>query len=114
MPHIIVEHSRLGTTSEQLETVCRALYEAFAAHGAIPHPETLKIRTVAADHLYFASGHTTYAHATIWLLPGRTDEIKRDLAEMTCRVMHDALPDLGHLSADCQDLGAGYSKMTRD
>lgn len=114
MPHIIVEHSRTGAQPEQLATLCTALYDAFAAHDDIPRPETLKIRTVAADHWHLASGHATYAHATIWLLPGRTDAAKTSLAQLACTVMEGILPQIEHFSADCQDLSAGYSKLTRD
>lgn len=111
MPHIIIEHSRTGTTAQGLAVLCKSMYDVFAAHDQIPRPETLKIRTVAADHHYFASGHSTYAHATIWLLPGRDAQAKTQLSELACSVMHDTLPDVAHFSADCQDLSAGYSKQ---
>lgn len=114
MPHIIVDHSRQGASADHLEVLCTALYDAFAAHNDIPHPQTLKIRTIAADHWHLASGHSTYAHATIWLLPGRTDAAKTSLAQLACTVMAGALPELEHFSADCQDLSAGYSKLTRE
>ncbi len=114
MPHIIIEHSRTGTTAEELAALCKSMYDAFAAHDQIPRPETLKIRTVVADHHYFASGHSSYAHATVWLLAGRDTTAKTQLAELACTVMHECLPNVDHFSTDCQDLSAGYSKLIRE
>lgn len=113
MPHLIIEHSGAGTSDGELAALTHALYVAFANHPLVPNPETLKIRTLAAGHLYFASGHDSFAHAHIHILPGRSDAGKRELAELACRVMMAALPQVGHFSADCIELGPGYTKISR-
>jgi len=54
MPHIIVEHSKGAV---DLQALCTAIFEALAAHPAIPKPETLKLRTVEAGaHLLGTRG----------------------------------------------------------
>lgn len=106
MPHVIIEHS---TGVEGLPALCAAIFDALAAHSAIPRPETLKLRTFeAGTHLLGTRGQS-FAHATLRLLPGRDADTKSDLVQVILGVMAEMLPDVHSLSVDLADLDPAYA-----
>ncbi|WP_113913146.1 5-carboxymethyl-2-hydroxymuconate Delta-isomerase [Roseovarius dicentrarchi] len=110
MPHVVIEHSPDAASPIVLQQLCSALFEALAAHPAIPRPEALKLRTLQSGvHLQGTAGQS-YAHATLMLLPGRDADTRSDLAQTILRVMAEALPQVHSLSVDLSDLDAAYAK----
>ncbi len=107
MPHITIEH---GGVTADLQRVCDAVFGALAAHGAIPHPESLKVRALACDAHRIGTEPGSFAHAHLALLPGRSEAVKRDLAQVILAVMRVHLPDVGSLSVDVTDLSPSYVK----
>lgn len=110
MPHIVIEHSPDAASAQALEALCSALFEALAAHPAIPRPEALKLRTRQSGvHLLGTRGQS-YAHATLMLLPGRDADTRSDLAQTILKVMAELLPQVHSLSVDLADLDSAYVK----
>ncbi len=110
MPHVVIEHSPDAASPLALQALCAALFEALAAHPAIPRPDALKLRTLQSGvHLLGTQGQS-YAHATLMLLPGRDDDTKSDLARTILRVMAKALPQVHSLSVNLADLDGAYAK----
>ncbi|MCQ0094115.1 5-carboxymethyl-2-hydroxymuconate isomerase [Roseovarius sp. M141] len=110
MPHVVVEHSPEAASPLALQALCAALFDALAAHPAIPRPDALKLRTLQSGaHLLGTQGQS-YAHATLLLLPGRDDDTRSDLAQTILRVMTDALPQVHSLSVNLADLDGAYAK----
>jgi 5-carboxymethyl-2-hydroxymuconate isomerase len=107
MPHLTLQHS---TNVDADDVLCDALFRALAAHEAIPHPDSLKIRTLPCPHWCIGTEPQSFAHADLALLPGRDDATKADLAQTVLAVMESHLPDVGSLSVDVTDLSAAYSK----
>ncbi|MDA5092669.1 5-carboxymethyl-2-hydroxymuconate isomerase [Aliiroseovarius sp. KMU-50] len=107
MPHVRIEHA--GTAVDQ-QKVCEAVFDALAAHKAIPHPESLKVRALPCDAYRIGTEPASFAHAHLTLLPGRSDEVKTELARLILTVMRRHLPEVGSLSVDVADLSSSYVK----
>ena len=107
MPHLIVQHS---ANVEASHSLCDALYEALAAHDAVPHPESLKVRTLPCPHWRIGTEPQSFAHADLSLLPGRDEPTKAALAQTVLSVLESHLPEVGSLSVDVKDLSAAYTK----
>jgi len=107
MPHLTVQHSANVAADDAL---CDALFQALAAHAAIPHPDSLKIRTLPCPHWRIGTEPQSFAHADLSLLPGRDDATKAGLAGCVLAVMEAQLPDVGSLSVDVTDLSTAYAK----
>jgi 5-carboxymethyl-2-hydroxymuconate isomerase len=107
MPHLILQHS---TDVAAGDALCVALFDALAAHAAIPHPESLKIRTLPCPHWRCGTEPQSFAHADLLLLTGRDDATKADLARTVLAVLESQLPEVGSLSVDVGELSAAYAK----
>ena len=107
MPHLTVQHSADVDADDAL---CEALFAALAAHSAVPHPESLKIRTLPCPHWRVGTEPQSFAHAELLLLPGRDDATKADLARTVLAVMAEHLAGVGSLSVDVGELSPAYAK----
>lgn len=107
MPHVRIEYA--GVT-EDLQAVCNAVFDALAAHEAIPHPESLKVRAIRCAAHRIGTDPDSFAHALLALLPRRSDMVKTELAQLILSVMRAHLPGVGSLSVDVADLSPSYVK----
>ena len=107
MPHLTIEHSQDVAASQALVD---DLYDALAAHPAVPRPESLKIRTLPCTHHRIGTDPQSFAHAHLALLPGRDGPTKAVLAQLVLDRMAVHLPDVGSLSVDVSELSAAYAK----
>ena len=107
MPHVRIEHS--GSDAD-MSALCEAVFEALSGHDAIPHPETLKIRSCRCEAHRIGTLPDSFAHARLELLPGRADGVKTELAQLILRTMRAHLPTVGSLSVDVADLSPSYVK----
>ncbi|MGI3183958.1 5-carboxymethyl-2-hydroxymuconate Delta-isomerase [Nioella aestuarii] len=107
MPHLTIQHSANVAADDAL---CGALFDALAAHAAILHPESLKIRTLPCPHWRIGTEPQSFAHADLLLLPGRDEPTKADLAQTVMAVLRSHLPGVGSLSVDIGDLSVAYTK----
>jgi len=110
MPHVIIEHSDRAATVDALQTLCDAMFDQLAAHDAIAHPESLKIRTVQSGVHRLGTEPQSFAHATLLLLPGRSPETKAALAQLMLSVLQTHLGNVGSLSVNLSDLDPTYAK----
>ncbi|MCI2399524.1 5-carboxymethyl-2-hydroxymuconate isomerase [Aliiroseovarius subalbicans] len=107
MPHLTIEHSAGAPLGKDL---CDALFDALAAHPAIPQPESLKIRTLPCNHHRIGTEPQSFAHARLLLLPGRDAATKAALAQLVLECMAEHLPEVGSLSVDVGELSPAYVK----
>ncbi len=110
MPHIVIEHSKDLGQSHDLQALCDAIWENFAGHSSVTAPNTVRVRTIAAGASRIGVEPQTFAHATLLLLPGRSEEIRAELAQMTLDLLAQALPDVGSLTVRLTDLNPPYLK----
>lgn len=110
MPHIVIEHSAGLQDSHDLQALCDSLWKAFAAHPSVNGPDTVRTRTIAATASRIGVEPQTFAHATLLLLPGRSEDTRAELAQMTLDALLAALPDVGSLTVRLTDLNQPYLK----
>ncbi|QIE46582.1 5-carboxymethyl-2-hydroxymuconate isomerase [Pseudohalocynthiibacter aestuariivivens] len=110
MPHVMIDHSADVGNTEALNGLCQAVFDVLATHPSIPNAQAIKVRTLASGAHRLGSEPQSYAHATLLLLPGRSAEVKADLANRLLQVLSDMLPQVGSLSVNLGDLDPAYAK----
>lgn len=110
MPHIVIEHSKGLDQSHDLQALCDTLWQAFADHRSVSAPDTVRVRTIAATASRIGVAPQTFAAATLLLLPGRDEDTRVELAQMTLDALQTALPDVGSLTVRLDDLNPPYLK----
>ncbi|WP_135502592.1 5-carboxymethyl-2-hydroxymuconate isomerase [Roseovarius aestuariivivens] len=110
MPHIVIEHSNGLEQSHNLQALCDALWEAFAAHPSVSAPDTVRVRTIAATASRIGVEPQSFAHATLLLIPGRDDATRAELAQMVMDAFLTHLGDVGSLTVRLTDLNPPYLK----
>ena len=112
MPHIVIEHSAGLEHSHDLQALCDALFEAVAAHPSVSGPQAVRARCFAATAARVGVAPQTFAHAALYLLPGRDEATQTEMAQQVLDVLDAHLPDIGSLSVRVQDLNPPYLKRT--
>ncbi len=110
MPHIVIEHSKELEHSHDLQGLCDTLWNSFAGHPAVNGPKTVRVRTIAATASRIGVEPQSFAHATLLLLPGRSDKVRQELAELILDALTESLPDVGSLTVRLTDLHQPYLK----
>lgn len=113
MPHIIVEYAGHLDETHCMTDLCQTLFDAAAASGVFPDTSAIKVRTIPCPFSRIGTEPQTFAHATIRLLAGRSDDVKAALTQTILNTLDQALPDVGSLSVDIKDIDtATYAKRT--
>ena len=73
-------------------------------------PDPVRVRTIAATASRIGVAPQTFAAATLLLLPGRDEDTRAELAQMTLDALQTALPDVGSLTVRLDDLNPPYLK----
>lgn len=110
MPHIVIEHSPRLDASHDLQGLCDALWDTFASHPEISSPDTVRVRTIAVTASRTGVEPQSFAHATLLLLPGRDEAMRRELAELILNTLDEFLSDVGSLTVRVDHLQAPYIK----
>lgn len=127
MPQIIIEHSKgldeehcsQGGQPSTLQHLCDELWQSFASHPSVTSPDTVRVRCICstASRIYGGSGPTdnqSFAHATLLLLPGRSDEMRQELAQLIMDTLQKHLPNVQSLSVRLDDINQPYLKVMKD
>lgn len=79
MPHIILEYSS-PTLSPHADRILRAAYDAVVATDIFQY-ESIKARHIAYDAFILAEHSKSFAHITVKILDGRTQEQRAHVAD---------------------------------
>ncbi len=110
MPHIVIEHSKGLEDTHDLRALCDDLWDKFAAHPSVQDSKTLRTRTIAATAGRIGVEPQSFAHATLLLIPGRSNDTRAELAQITLDTLVAHLPDVGSLTVRLTDLNPPYLK----
>lgn len=110
MPHIVIEHSSGLQDSHDLQSLCDLIWQRFADHPSVKGPDTVRVRSIAATASRIGVEPQSFAHATVLLLPGRSEDVRAALAEITMDALQQVLPDVGSLTVRLTDLNPPYLK----
>lgn len=113
MPHIIVEYAGHLDETHCMSTVCKTLFDATAASGVFPDISAIKVRALPYPFSLIGTEPQSFAHVTIRLLAGRDDTVKADLTRSILAALDQALPEVGCLTVDIEDIDTAiYAKRT--
>ncbi|WP_120501843.1 5-carboxymethyl-2-hydroxymuconate isomerase [Roseovarius sp. EL26] len=110
MPHLILEHSADLGQGHDLQALCDTMWELVVAHPSVTGPETVRVRTIAATASRIGVEPQSFVHATLLLLPGRSDEVRQDMAQMVLDALDKEMPEIGSISVRLDDLNPPYIK----
>jgi len=110
MPHIVIEHSTGLEISHDLQSLCDVIWQGFADHASVNGPDTVRVRCIAATASRIGVEPQSFAHATVLLLPGRSDAHRNELAQLVMDAMIGPLADVGSLTVRLTDLNPPYLK----
>lgn len=81
MPHIRIEHSKEIADAIYIDNLARELHELLGEQESI-EPNNVKTRSIQVDNVYLGKDiEQNFLHITVQLLPGRSDELKDEIAE---------------------------------
>ncbi|SLN11573.1 hypothetical protein ROA7450_00098 [Roseovarius albus] len=110
MPHLILEHSADLGKDHNLQALCDTMWNHVVAHPPVTGPETVRVRTIAASASRIGVEPQSFVHATLLLLPGRSDEVRQGIAQMVLDALDKELPEIGSISVRLDDLKPPYLK----
>ena len=105
MPHVILEHTTDIADAIDSSDLLKTIHMEVVNAGLFS-PEAVKSRKQPYDTIVWgAEGmHTSFAHATIKILIGRTIEQRKTLSQSIFAKMREALPDVEKLSVDIHEM----------
>lgn len=110
MPHLVLEHSS-ELPAERITATCNALFDAACADPLLSNIAAIKVRSIPCHNTRMATTPQSFAHLTVWLLSGRTVDLKQQLAQRFLAVMDQHLPEVGALSVNPTDMDSdAYAK----
>lgn len=106
MPHVVLEHAGAFPHEADLADALRACLETCAGSGIMTR-EDVKVRSLRAQAILFGDGRTSFVHATVSMLAGRSDAQKTSLAEALRDRLRSECPAVQSISVDIRDMDPG-------
>jgi len=103
MPHLILEHN--SDEDDLVRYVCKKLHGCLSKQETV-NIETIKTRSCKVDSLILGEGRefSLFAHLTLKLLPGRSDDLKGKISERLLDTMKKAFRKEGQFSVELLEL----------
>lgn len=104
MPHIIIEHCAETEKSTDLKKLAQKLHQTLAAQESIKI-ESLKTRTLLTQNVQVGdSTQVNFLHITVKLLQGRSEELRKVMAQRLFDQAHKMLSQPTSLSVEVVEL----------
>lgn len=103
MPHLILEHSEELVGTHDIAALVRDLFQT-ATDSGIFGPEDIRARSVACQNTVTGAARPGFAHLTLCMMAGRSEELRKGLAQDLLAVMLKHLPDIGALSVSPEEI----------
>ncbi|MGB0799252.1 MAG: 5-carboxymethyl-2-hydroxymuconate Delta-isomerase [Planktomarina sp.] len=108
MPHLVIEHS--PEITDAMPALCQAVFEAACRCSTFPNPSAVKVRSRLCQNHTGGTG-AGFAHTTVRMLEGRSDDLKSEVTAAVLAAMETALPTTASLTVEVVDLHtASYAK----
>lgn len=106
MPHAIIEHSsnlEQTVTSLHILQVVHAIMET----SALFDPMAIKTRRhITHDYIVGDNSTNGFVHVTVYLLQGRSEEVRKRLSDRIFQALDERMPHLSSLTVDIRELNA--------
>ena len=113
MPHLVIECSQPLAPSLANESAKHTLHDVLLASGQFGAND-IKIRTQSYDSYLVAGAQGDFAHVTLWLLDGRSEDVKSELSTSLAKAVQALIAPAGacQVTVDVRDMAkATYSKV---
>lgn len=108
MPHLVIEHS--PEIADDMPALCQAVFDAACGCTTFPDPKAVKVRSRLCSNHTGGTGDG-FAHTTVRMLAGRTDDLKSEVTAAVLAAMQTALPTTASLTVEVVDMHvASYAK----
>ena len=104
MPHLIIEHSPTFTSA--IRSALSPLHQTLLASGQFGERD-IKVRArMYEDYLVGGQAAGDFVHLTLYLLDGRSAEVKADLSRALMAAVQNALAGVAplHITVDIRDM----------
>ena len=110
MPHFVIEYSRDLEDRYDLSEVMEITYESGVQSGVMI-ADNIKVRARPYEHYRILNDGDSFLHTTVFLLDGRTDQQKEQVALILQENLQNYLQDVTSISVDIRDMNSqAYKK----
>lgn len=114
MPHCIIEYTRDRENKVDVANLVNTAFDAIDSSGLFAST-AIKVRAIPLDHYKSGLDSDDFIHLTIKILPGRTDQMKKDLSAIVLKNIKPLVADTKSTSVEIVDLhGESYDKYIRE
>ncbi|MEP4197731.1 MAG: 5-carboxymethyl-2-hydroxymuconate isomerase [Aliishimia sp.] len=111
MPHVSIEFSKGLEQTHDFQLICKDVFEALANQAAFGDPEAIKIRARPVEYFCIGSDKQTFVHATLLLIEGRSEQVRKHLNKVILDILAANLPEAASLTVQDMDITkATYAK----
>ncbi len=110
MPHFVIEYARSIEQNYDIPKVMQIAFDSGVASGVMQAVD-IKVRARAYDHYRMPNSGEDFLHVTVFLLAGRTNAQKEQLALLLRENLTKYLAQVSSVSVDIRDMNTqAYKK----
>ncbi|MDF1671335.1 MAG: 5-carboxymethyl-2-hydroxymuconate isomerase [Roseovarius sp.] len=98
MPHLSIEFSKGLERTNDFQLLCSDLCSALASLDAFDDPASIKVRVKPIEFFSIGSEPQTFVHATLMLMAGCDELMRKHLNEAILEILDRALPEVGSIT----------------
>ncbi len=103
MPHCVVEYSSDLEQGSNIAQLTLSLHEAMA-RSELFDIESIKVRAIPVSYYLVGGRETSFIHATVRLLAGRTIQQKSALSQNVLEAISKMFPSVASITVDVIDI----------
>lgn len=103
MPHFVIEYSRDIEAKFDITKIMQIAFDSGVASGVMQASD-IKVRARPYDHYQLVNEGDSFLHVTVFLLDGRTDTQKEQVALILRENLQSYLVDVTSVSIDIRDM----------
>jgi 5-carboxymethyl-2-hydroxymuconate isomerase len=113
MPHLVIEYSREIEQQVPPATLMATAHAAALQSGQFGEAD-IKVRLLPYDHALVGGKPLSFLHIGLYLMSGRTPEVKKELTQAVVAAFDARLSGIASISVDARDMDRDtYSKLVR-
>ncbi len=103
MPHFVIEYARDIENRYDINKVMQIAFDSGVESGVMQGVD-IKVRARPYDHYRLANEGDDFLHVGVFLLQGRTDDQKEQIAVILRKNLQSYLVDVASISIDIRDM----------
>ncbi|MGE0623224.1 MAG: 5-carboxymethyl-2-hydroxymuconate Delta-isomerase [Pseudomonadales bacterium] len=103
MPHFVIHSNKSFIERNGPDRIISCVYEQALA-STLFSKSIIKVRVLPFEYSFVQGSDQDFIHIVAWIMGGRTDDQKAELAESIVKSLKAMFPDLPTLSIDVRDI----------